>query len=342
MPKTGAGKTHAQLLAENLDLRARLEEAEEKLRTIRSGEVVAHNVARPHGDQVYRTLIEDMNEGALTLTADGVILYANRRFADMVQTPLAKVIGAAIDAWLAPDSRAVLQTLLPDRGERRCAAVLLASGRGAPLPVNLSVNCLSAEEPPAVYGMVVTDLTQQKGRLTTLAASEDKFQYVFDNSVVGESVTLPSGEINVNQAFCDLMGYTRAELAGRTWQELTHPDDIALTDRMLAPLLAGKQTSTRFTKRYLHKDGSTIWADVGTALRRDAEGRPLYFVTSVNDITERKRAEEDLRQSERLLRLVADNLPAYVAYVSSSALCYQFVNRRYARSFRRPVEEIIG
>lgn len=154
---------------------------------------------------------------------------------------------------------------------------------------------------------------------------------------------MASGEITVNKAFCDMLGYTSAELADQKSQELTPPDDIALTERMLAPLLAGKQEfGPRFTKRYLHKDGSTIWVDVGASLRRDAEGKPLSFITSVNDITERKRAEEKLRQSEVLLRLVADNLPAYVAFVSAPTLCYQFVNRRYAYSFQRPVEIVTG
>ena len=108
MPMKSTSRTQEQLLAENEELRARLDEAEDTLRAIRSGEVDALVVSGVGGDQVftlkgadhsYRLLIEDMNEGALTLTAEGVILYANRRLAEMLKTPLAKVIGSAAVAF---------------------------------------------------------------------------------------------------------------------------------------------------------------------------------------------------------------------------------------------------
>lgn len=339
MPKTDDGKAYEQLIAENVELCARLEEAEETLRAIRSGEVDALMVAGPNGDQVftlsgadrvYRALIENMSEGALTLTAGGVILYANRRFADMVQTPLERVVGAAIAAWLAPESRAALETLLHNRDERCSAEVLLATGSGAQLAANLSVNRLFMADLPDVYCMVVTDLTEQKQSTAALAASEEKFRYIFDHSVIGKSFTLPSGEITVNKAFCDMLGYTSAELADHKWQELTHPDDIALSERMLAPLRAGKQNSTRFTKRYLHKDGSTIWADVGIALRRDAEGKPIYFVTSVNDITVRKQAEAELVASQSLYRLLAENSSDAISLIDAAGTVV-YISPAYAR-----------
>src|ERR1700733_5938990 len=111
-----------QLAAENTELRARLERAEESMREILSGESDALFVQGVEGgaqlfaltgaDQSYRTLIENMSEGALTLTPEGLILYANRRFAQMLGTPLEKVIGSEIHTWFAPESRQVLQMLL--------------------------------------------------------------------------------------------------------------------------------------------------------------------------------------------------------------------------------------
>src|ERR1700722_9732169 len=110
-----------QLAAENKDLRTRLERAEESVREILSGEADALFVPGADGaqlftlkgaDQSYRTLIENMSEGALTLTAEGLLLFVNRRFAQMLGTPLARVIGSEIYTWFAPESRQVLQTLL--------------------------------------------------------------------------------------------------------------------------------------------------------------------------------------------------------------------------------------
>ncbi len=135
-----------------------------------------------------------------------------------------------------------------------------------------------------------------------LRESEDKFKYVFDYSSIGKSITLPSGEINVNQAFCDMIGYTQEELQNQKWQDITHPDDLEPTQRAVNALLSGEQDSARFSKRYIHKNGSIVWTELSTSLRRDETGKPLYFMTTISDITARQQAEEALRESERKLR----------------------------------------
>jgi PAS domain S-box-containing protein len=152
----------------------------------------------------------------------------------------------------------------------------------------------------------VHDITGRAQVEQALRVSEDKFKYVFDYSVDGKSITLPSGEISVNRAFCDLLGYSPEQLQSRKWQEITHPDDIALTQREIDTLLSGEKEAVRFTKRYIKKDGSIVWADIGTSLRRDQVGQPLYFMTSIIDITERKQAEEALRESEARYHLITE------------------------------------
>src|SRR5664280_1536850 len=144
----------------------------------------------------------------------------------------------------------------------------------------------------------VEDITDRKKTEEALRESEDKFKYVFDHSLIPKSITLPSGEINVNRAFCEMLGYQPEELKRINWADISHPDDIELTNDSLNLVLSGKKDSVRFTKRYIHKNGSVIWADVGTSLRRDDNNNPQYFMTSVNDITERMAAEEALRESE--------------------------------------------
>jgi PAS domain S-box-containing protein len=144
----------------------------------------------------------------------------------------------------------------------------------------------------------ILDITERKVAEDALRESEDKFKYIFDHSLIPKSITLPTGEINVNRAFCDMLGYHPEELKRINWADISHPDDIELTNDSLNLILSGKKDSARFTKRYIHKNGSVIWADVGTSLRRDADNNPQYFMTSVNDITERKAAEEALRDSE--------------------------------------------
>ena len=144
MRKQPALPTQKQLVDENASLRARLDEAEDTLRAIRSGEVDALVVSGVDGEHIftlngaermYRMLIEDMNEGALTLAPDGVILYANRRFARMLKTPLEKVIGSAIHTWILPQHRHILGELLQknaDEKRTRGRALHLFGASGQP------------------------------------------------------------------------------------------------------------------------------------------------------------------------------------------------------------------
>lgn len=181
MPKKSTSRTQKQLIAENEDLRARLDEAEETLRTIRSGEVDALIVSGAGGEQLftlkgadhsYRMLIEDMNEGALILTAEGVILYANRCFAKMLKTPLERVIGSTIHPWIAPEGQQILQSLLRKSvDERRREQLVLIAGDGTLVPVYLSVSNLPINETSDSFCLVATDLTEQK-RSDAIAASE--------------------------------------------------------------------------------------------------------------------------------------------------------------------------
>ncbi|MDZ7663995.1 MAG: transporter substrate-binding domain-containing protein [Desulfotignum sp.] len=146
-------------------------------------------------------------------------------------------------------------------------------------------------------------------KTNALQESLDRFKYVFEASNVGKSITLPTGEINANKAFADFLGYTQDELKGKKWQDLTPGEDIEKIESMIGPLLTGEKSADRFEKRYVHKNGTRLWADVSVAMRRDARGTPLYFMTTIVDITARKQAEEALRNSEEYQRAMIDCSP---------------------------------
>ena len=130
-------------------------------------------------------------------------------------------------------------------------------------------------------------------------ADTHDYRYLFEHSPVPQSITRPAGEIEVNDAFLELLGYSREEMrALQTWQAITHPDDVALSDGFLDMLRAGERDSVRFEKRYLAKDGSIVWAELNIRMRRDDEGDPVYFMTTAVDITERKRVQAELELSE--------------------------------------------
>ncbi len=326
------------------ELARRLAEAEETLRAIRSGEVDALVVKTEEGEQVftlqgadlsYRLLIEDMNEGALTVTSGGMILYANHRFAAMHQVPLETVIGSDLQRWIVPDKQDTLRTLLQDAATRHCREELsLLAGDGTGVPVYLSVSPTSIEGARQCLGVVATDLTEQKQQQQALMAaeksareslkaahqarvallsiieeqklseqalrvSEARFRNVFENSPLGKSMASMDGEVRVNQAFCDILGYSKEELRKKSWEELTHPDDVLETADALQKVLVGTIPKARFEKRFVHKDGTLVWADTTITVGRDAAGKPTYVLTAINDITPRKQADAavlDLKQ----------------------------------------------
>lgn len=132
------------------------------------------------------------------------------------------------------------------------------------------------------------DITETKRAEERLKASEQKFRLVFENSPLGKSVTTVDGHLEVNHAFCTLLGYSEEELARKSWRDITHPDDITATEQAIAPLLAGTATVARFEKRYLHKSGEAVAVEVITALQRDDQGAPLFFITTITEFSGRR------------------------------------------------------
>ncbi|MFM8321533.1 MAG: response regulator, partial [Chloroflexota bacterium] len=148
------------------------------------------------------------------------------------------------------------------------------------------------------------DITRRKVAEDQLVESNEMFRYVFEHTVVGKSITQPDGKIYVNTAFCEMLGYTVQELQQHTWQSLTHPDDLEDSRREVADLMSGRKLSTRFIKRYLHKDGTPVWAEVSASLRRDEQGRPLYMMTNIINITEQRQAEKEQHKRAAQLALI--------------------------------------
>ena len=180
-PSRLRGRSHSGVAKarEIAELRARLAEAEETLRAIRTGEVDTVMVAGKRGPQVftlegaesaYRVLIESMNEGALTLTSGAVILYANQCFARMVKLRLEQVIGASFYTFLSSANRAALGLLLNQpEGSGVKASWLLRADDGSEMPALISICPLAMSlSTIVVFGLVVTDMTEARHSEATL------------------------------------------------------------------------------------------------------------------------------------------------------------------------------
>lgn len=154
--------------------------------------------------------------------------------------------------------------------------------------------------------VAIDDISDRKKMEDSLCESEKKFRMVFEYSVEGKLLNTVDGEIIINKAFSQILGYTKDELSPLKLKEITHPDDTENNQKIFDSILSGDQFVVRWEKRYVHKNGNIIWIDISTSLLRDNEGKPLYFITSINEITDRKHTEEALRESEEKFRTIAD------------------------------------
>jgi PAS domain S-box-containing protein len=146
----------------------------------------------------------------------------------------------------------------------------------------------------------------------TLARSESRYQAVVENAPVGISQADAAGQfIQVNRQFCDLLGYTEAELLEKRYQEVTHPDDLGKSTAEIARLLAGEVPFLVLEKRYLHKDGSPIWVQVTLTCLVDPDGTVVSDLAVIEDIRDRKQAEAERQQATLQQRRYLQELAAW-------------------------------
>ena len=140
--------------------------------------------------------------------------------------------------------------------------------------------------------------------ISSLEESERRFRNTFEQAAVGVAHVAPDGRwLRVNQKLCDIVGYTREELLQAAFQDITHTDDLEDDLDHVQQVLEGKTDTYSMEKRYIHKCGSPVWVNLTVSLVRDATGEPAYFISVVEDITERRKVEQDLLHSQRELSI---------------------------------------
>jgi PAS domain S-box-containing protein len=140
------------------------------------------------------------------------------------------------------------------------------------------------------------DITERKLAEENLRISEVKFRNIFENSIVGKSITTLDGKVSVNKAFSDIIGYSLEELSNMNWREFTYKDDIEYNAKEINSLLKGEKNFSQWEKRYIHKNRSIVWVHISIVLLRDIEGNPTHFISEIYNITERKLAEQALQE----------------------------------------------
>ncbi len=147
--------------------------------------------------------------------------------------------------------------------------------------------------------------------------------------------------LEVNDAYCRMLGYSRAKLLKSSWRGVTHPDDQPEDEAFIAEAIDGGVDTLERDKRYLRRDGTVIWAHVRVELIRNRNSRPVFFVSHTTDATQRRATQHLLSDSERTLRAVIDNTPAMIS-VKDRDHRYKLVNREFEQHFGVDSSWIIG
>jgi diguanylate cyclase (GGDEF)-like protein/PAS domain S-box-containing protein len=150
---------------------------------------------------------------------------------------------------------------------------------------------------PTYFVAQVEDVSERIAAESALQQAEEQFRRAFEDAPIGMALVGLDGRwLRVNAKLSELTGYSEEELLSRTWREITHPDDLDESADRISAVVDGRARSLHHEKRYLHADGSTVWVRVSSTIVRDAAGRPLHFVSQIEDIRDRRRAEDRLKE----------------------------------------------
>jgi PAS domain S-box-containing protein len=294
----------------NITDQVRLQRAiEEREANIRSAlEAVASE------QNLLRTILDQLPVGVMVTDRGGKTLVLNRALAEMKgdHLQLDTIEGYAkyatwwddsgeqleVEDW--PIVRA-LRTGQPQAS--REVHVLRSNGSRGVMRVS-AAPLISSEGEIAGAVAMAEDVTARRESEQSLRESEERFRHTFENAAVGIALVDIDGTwLRLNSRYCEIVGYDHDELLARTFQDITHPDDLGADLAKFESMMRGEISSYQMEKRYIHKDGRDVWILLTKALQRDENGEPHYCISVVQDIGARKRAEEALQKSEARSRL---------------------------------------
>ena len=332
-------------------------------------------------ERLFRAVFNQTFQLASILSTDGKIIEDNQTAIDFCQLEREKVIGRYFwqipcwqistetqqrlreaiasaaageiiryedDIW-SPDKTVVTIdfSLKPVFDETGQVMLIVAEGRDISFRKQLEIALeTKVQERTAQLQKVNEELSKkiikQQKIEEVLRNSEEQFRRVFDQAPIGMTLTsLDNRYIRVNRTFFEMLGYTESELMELTFTEITHRDDLEQEIPSLEEVRKGKIDSFKLEKRYLKKNQEILWVNLTLMVLRDETGMPLHDLAMIEDITERKRAEEALRQSEERYRAIVEDQTELICRFKADRTL-TFVNEAYGRYLGKKPEQLLG
>ncbi len=251
-------------------------------------------------------ILESAGDGIFGMNSSGNHILVNRAALKMLGYESADLMGrhshsiwhhTRADGTPYPDKECLIYQTARDGKARTVQDEVFWRKDGTSVPVEYTTN--PVYEGRNLVGTVVTfrDITKGKRAQEALVESENRFRAFFESVAVGTvQLDARSGKfLRMNKRFCAITGYACDELRSLTFSDLTHPDDRAGALKRYKRMIDGEDPVYETEKRYVRKDGSVVWVHVSASLVRDANGRPLHTAAVVQDVSSRKKMEDEIR-----------------------------------------------
>ncbi len=278
----------------------------------------------------YRRVVENANE-SIIVTQEGMLKFVNNKTYEMSGYAREELMSKPFIEFVHPDDHSMVMQhhIKRLKGEETCEKYVLrfVAKDGNIKWIENNGVVITWEGRPATLNFI-TDITDRKRAEEALRESEERFRQVYNHMSIGVAkVSLEFKIEAANPAYCKMLGYSEKELIGKHLREITHPDFLEKNILKQSRLAAGEIDHFRMEKRFIHKNSKIVHGILDASLVRDYNGRPLYFLGSVADISDRKRAEEALRESEEKYRSMMDSMKD-AAYICSPELLIEYMNPR--------------
>ncbi len=292
------------------------------------------------------SIVESSDAAIHAVDLNGVIVSWNRGAEIMYGYSREEIVGKSSAVLVPPDGHGKWSTDLATvraGGSIGPLRTVLLGKDGREVDVSLSVSPINGAAGEVIGGAgIARNIGERLLAERKLRESEARFRQVFEYAPFGMCVGGSDQRfIQLNAALCRMLGYSERELLGRLWSELTHPDDVETCGQMVAQSSADSNSFQETEKRYLHRDGTVVWVRMRMSSIKDSQGNSQYYVAHVEDITERRRTHEALRESEDRFRLIADSCPALM-WVTDAEGETQFINREYREFLGLTNEQLRG
>ncbi|MGD1044148.1 MAG: PAS domain S-box protein [Bacteroidota bacterium] len=288
-------------------------------------------------EEKYRCLSENSLEG-IGLSKENQIIYANKALLEIFgYNDFEEFRAKPLLYHVAPESQVKIREMLKNAKEgksyekRFSYKIIRRDGEIRDLEITTDHVKIGND----LYTQsTFRDITERKIAEDALLQSEDRFRRIFEEGPLG---MVTSGSdfkfIKANTAFCKMMGYEEKELTAFTFKDITHPEYITKDTESINKLLAGDIPFYRTEKRYIRKDQRVVWGAATITVIYDKNKQFSYFLVMIEDITERKQAEEALLQSEGLFKTLVESSPVSIAVFSGQKQNIQYVSHRFSELF---------